>query len=80
MLTHLPEPAWARMDWTPDPQALRPFAGLSEQSWTAAAIAYTKDASAMQELRRKAPAPKPQGKGKAAAKKGNKQNANEEEP
>lgn len=55
LLTHLPEPPWGQIAQTPPADALRPFGRLSEPAWTAAAMAYTKDAAALNEMRRKAP-------------------------
>ena len=53
LLTHLPEPPWGQIAQSPPSDPLRPFGRLSEPAWTAAAMAYTKDAAALNELRRK---------------------------
>ena len=65
LLTHLPEPPWAQIALNPPPDPLRPFGRLAEPGWTAAAMAYTKDAAALGEIRKKvAGSGKGEGKGK----------------
>ena len=56
LLTHLPEPPWAQYNVQPPMGPLRPFGRLSEPAWTAAAMAFMKDAAYMSELRKKGPA------------------------
>ena len=60
LLSHLPEPPWNHVQQNrPRNDAMRPFAKLSDPTWTAAAIAYSKDVAAMNEMRSKNPsAPK----------------------
>ena len=53
LLTHLPEPPWTQLSQVPPVDPLRPFGRLAEPAWTAAAMAYVKDAAALSELRKK---------------------------
>ena len=43
------------MAQTPSSDPLRPFGRLAEPAWTAAAMAFTKDAAALAEIRRRGP-------------------------
>ena len=68
LLTHLPEPPWGSIQSVPPSDPLRPFGRLAEPGWTAAAMAFTKDAAALSDLRKRGPAaddfdgpPKPNG-------------------
>ena len=53
LLTHLPEPPWHQMVQHAGGEQLRPFGHLADPSWTAAAMAFTKDAVALAEVRKK---------------------------
>ena len=55
LMTHMPEPPWQLMAQTPSSDPLRPFGRLAEPAWTAAAMAFTKDAAALAEIRRRGP-------------------------
>ena len=55
LLTHQPEPPWHLLQGQAHADPLRPFGKLSEPAWSAAAMAYVKDAAALAELRKKAP-------------------------
>ena len=71
LLTHLPEPPWGQLRTALPPDQLMPFGVLTDPSWTAAAMAYLKDASALADLRKKhagGKGDKPKGKGKDAEK------------
>jgi hypothetical protein len=68
LLTHQPEPPWHSIRHAPQQDSLRPFARLADPVWTASAMAYTKDAAALNEIRKKTAGPqdsKPGGKGPA---------------
>ncbi|CAK0897043.1 unnamed protein product, partial [Prorocentrum cordatum] len=55
LLTHLPEPPWSQMTTgsSGSVDSLRPFGHLAEPTWTTAAMAYTKDAASLAEIRKK---------------------------
>ena len=55
LLTHLPEPPWSQMapGSSGSVDSLRPFGHLADPTWTTAAMAYTKDAASLAEIRRK---------------------------
>ena len=53
LLTHLPEPPWTQLSQVAPPDPLRPFGRLSEPNWSTAAMAYTKDAAALSEIRKR---------------------------
>ena len=53
LLTHLPDPPWHRIAGRKHREQTKPFAKLSDPAWVAAAIAYTKDVAALQELHKK---------------------------
>ncbi|CAK0876277.1 unnamed protein product [Prorocentrum cordatum] len=55
LLTHLPEPPWSQMTTgsSGSVDSLRPFGHLAEPTWTTAAMAYTKDAASLAEIRNK---------------------------
>ena len=62
LMTHLPEPNWHMVAWEAPSNALRPFAKLADPAWTASVIAYTKDATLLEESRKRPD--KGKGKGK----------------
>ena len=53
LLTHQTEPSSQMMGRQPERSALRPFSGLAEPRWIAAAVAYLRDIDLMSERRRK---------------------------
>lgn len=53
LLTWLPEPPWHQISQAPSADPLRPFGRLAPPDWTAAAMAYVKDAASLIELRGK---------------------------
>ena len=55
LLTHMPEPPWAQMaaGTSGSVDSLRPFGHLADTTWTTAAMAYTKDAASLAEIRKK---------------------------
>ena len=53
LLTHLHEPPWHLMASGPAAGLGRPFGRLADPAWTAAAMAYVRDAAALEEARRK---------------------------
>ena len=55
LLTHMPEPPWAQMTagTSGSVDSLRPFGHLADATWTTAAMAYTKDAASLAEIRKK---------------------------
>ena len=53
LLSHLPEPPGTQLSQVAPPDPLCPFGSLSEPGWTAAAMAYTKDAAALSEIRKR---------------------------
>ena len=57
LMTHQPEPPWHSIRHAPQEDALRPFARLAGSVWTASAMAYTKDAAALNEIRKETTAP-----------------------
>ena len=57
LLTHLPEPPWARIAHKGPVGCLRPFTRMLPPSWAAAAASYVKDMSVLQELKKKGAAP-----------------------
>ena len=68
LYTHLPEPPWGRASHRHVENLLRPHSKLLNPTWAAAAAAYTRDMSVLQELKKAAPAEKPErpaGPGKA---------------
>ena len=58
----MPEPPWAQLAHHAASDSLRPFGTLAEPTWTAAAMAYAKDAAALAEIRRKFNDDKPGGR------------------
>ena len=65
LLTHLPEPPWARVHARS--QSVSPghhFTRLADADWVASAIAYIKDMEALQQVRNKPPLRKPPGRDK----------------
>ena len=61
LLTPMPEPPWAQLAHHAVGDSLRPFGTLAEPTWTAAAMAYAKDAAALAEIRRKLNDDRPSG-------------------
>ena len=55
LLTHLPELPWHVLQQGMQPDSLRPFGRLADRGWTAAAMAYVRDAAGLTELRNKGP-------------------------
>ena len=54
LMTHFPEPPWSRLAANrPRPDSVRKFGQLADPAWVAAAIAYTKDVAALQEVRKR---------------------------
>ena len=53
LLTWLPEPPWMHLSKQPPSDPLRPFGHLPPPEWSAAAMAYVKDAAALGEIRQK---------------------------
>ena len=61
LMTHQPEPPWHSIRHAPQNDSLRPFARLADPVWTASAMAYTKDAAALNEIRKKTSGPQDYG-------------------
>ena len=59
LLTHQPEPPWHLLQSGPQPDGMRPFGRLAEAGWTAAAMAFARDAASLAELRKKGATPDP---------------------
>ena len=57
LLTHQPEPPWHLLQSGPQPDGMRPFGRLAEAGWTAAAMAFARDAASLAELRKRGPQP-----------------------
>ena len=57
LMTHLPEPPWHILQQGMTPDSIRPFGRLADPGWTAAAMAYVRDAASLAELRKKGPGP-----------------------
>ena len=57
LLTHLPEPPWARIAHRGPVGGLRPFTRMLPPSWAAAAASYVKDMATLQELKKKTGGP-----------------------
>ena len=53
ILTHLPEPPWARIAHRAPNSALKPFTRLLPPSWAAAAASYVRDMNTLNELKKK---------------------------
>ena len=53
LLTHLPEPPWHQMAHGPQGGGMRPFGRLADPACTGAAMAFVKDASAVEEVRKR---------------------------
>ena len=53
LLTHQPEPPFQHIGRKPPKDMLKPLTRLADQSWVAAAIAYTKDVAVLQEAEKR---------------------------
>ena len=53
ILTHLPEPPWARISHRAPNSTLKPFTRMLPPSWAAAAASYVRDMNALHELKKK---------------------------
>ena len=55
LMTFLPEPPWHVLQQGMMVDSIRPFGRLADPGWTAAAMAYVRDAASLAELRKKGP-------------------------
>eukprot|EP00972_Heterocapsa_arctica_P054084 7969618-Heterocapsa_arctica.AAC.1 len=53
LLTHMAEPPWHQIGWTPQKDAVRPLSRLADQSWMAICISYVKDVGVIYEAEKK---------------------------
>ena len=67
LLTHFPEPPWHVFQQGMQPDSLRPIGRLADPDWTAAAMAYVRDAAGLSELQKKGPGGCPDPKAKDEA-------------